>query len=179
MSILENPKYSYLIGKQNLFFRLWKKLFYYYCSFVFLFYTPVKVRGRKNIPNSSAIFCSNHNSHMDVALISFAVKKSFNHFGMLAAIDYWFDSFVKKTLTNIVMNLIPVSRKFEKKENSISFDDTVLLCKKFMEYNQRNIVIFPEGSRGTSDAIMPFRKGAARFAHALKKPIVPIYINGS
>ena len=48
-----------------------------------------------------------------------------------------------------------------------------------MEHDQRNIVIFPEGSRGTSDAILPFRKGAARFAQALKKPIVPIYISGS
>lgn len=179
MSILDNPKYSYLIGKQNLFFRIWKKLFYYYCSFVFTVYTPVKVKGRKNIPNTSAIFCSNHNSHMDVALISFAIKKSFNHFGMLAAIDYWFDSFVKKTLTNIVMNLIPVSRKSKQEENSLSFEDTVVLCKKFMEHDQRNIVIFPEGSRGTSDAILPFRKGAARFAQALKKPIVPIYISGS
>ena len=55
----------------------------------------------------------------------------------------------------------------------------MVLCKKFMEHDQRNIVIFPEGSRGTSDAILPFRKGAARFAQALKKPIVPIYINGS
>ena len=116
MSIIDNPKYSYLIGKQNLFFRVWKKLFYYYCSFVFIFYTPVKVKGRKNLPTSSAIYCSNHNSHMDVALISYAVKKSFNHFGMLAAIDYWFDSLVKKTLTNIVMNLIPVSRRYEKKQ---------------------------------------------------------------
>ena len=98
---------------------------------------------------------------------------------MLAAIDYWFDSFVKKTLTNIVMNLIPVSRKSKQEENSLSFEDTVVLCKKFMEHNQRNIVIFPEGSRGTSDAILPFRKGAARFAQALKKPIVPIYISGS
>ena len=116
---------------------------------------------------------------MDVALISYAVKKSFNHFGMLAAIDYWFDSLVKKTLTNIVMNLIPVSRRSEKKENSISFEDTVTLCEKFMEHDQRNIVIFPEGSRGTSDKILPFLKGAARFSQALKKPIVPIYISGS
>ena len=116
---------------------------------------------------------------MDVALISYAVKKSFNHFGMLAAIDYWFDSFIKRTLTNIVMNLIPVSRRSEKRKNSISFADTITLCEKFMEYDQRNIVIFPEGLRGTSDKILPFRKGAARFSQALKKPIVPIYISGS
>ena len=179
MSILEDPKYSYLIGKQPIFFRFWKKIFYYYCNTVFSLYTPVKINGRENLPLGSAIFCSNHNSHMDVALISSAVGKSFNHFGMLAAIDYWFDSRIKKILTNFVMNLIPIARKTSAKDNSISFQDTIALCKSFMDYGNRNIVIFPEGSRGEPDQIKPFRNGAARFSLALNKPIVPVFIHGS
>ena len=179
MSILEDPKYSYLIGKQSIFFRFWKKIFYYYCNTVFSLYTPVKINGRENLPLGSAIFCSNHNSHMDVALISSAVGKSFNHFGMLAAIDYWFDSKIKKILTNFVMNLIPIARKTSAKDNSISFQDTIALCKSFMDYGNRNIVIFPEGSRGEPDQIKPFRNGAARFSLALNKPIVPVFIHGS
>ena len=141
MSILENPKYSYLIGKQSIFFRFWKKIFYYYCNTVFSLYTPVKISGRENLPSESAIFCSNHNSHMDVALISSAAGKSFNHFGMLAAIDYWFDSRIKKILTNFVMNLIPIARKSSAKDGSISFQDTIALCRRFMDYGNRNIVI--------------------------------------
>ena len=179
MSILENPKYSYLIGKQSIFFRFWKKIFYYYCNTVFSLYTPVKISGRENLPSESAIFCSNHNSHMDVALISSAAGKSFNHFGMLAAIDYWFDSRIKKILTNFVMNLIPIARKSSAKDGSISFQDTITLCRRFMDYGNRNIVIFPEGSRGEPDKIKPFRNGAARFSLALNKPIVPIFIYGS
>ena len=179
MSILENPKYSYLIGKQSIFFRFWKKIFYYYCNTVFSLYTPVKISGRENLPSESAIFCSNHNSHMDVALISSAAGKSFNHFGMLAAIDYWFDSRIKKILTNFVMNLIPIARKSSAKDGSISFQDTIALCRRFMDYSNRNIVIFPEGSRGEPDKIKPFRNGAARFSLALNKPIVPIFIYGS
>ncbi len=179
MSILEDPKYSYLIGKQSIFFRFWKKIFYYYCNTVFSLYTPVKINGRENLPQESAIFCSNHNSHMDVALISSAAGKSFNHFGMLAAIDYWFDSRIKKILTNFVMNLIPIARKSSAKDKSISFQDTIALCKSFMDYGNRNIVIFPEGSRGEPDKIKPFRNGAARFSLALNKPIVPIFIHGS
>lgn len=179
MSILEDPKYSYLIGKQSIFFRFWKKIFYYYCNTVFSLYTPVKINGRENLPLESAIFCSNHNSHMDVALISSAAGKSFNHFGMLAAIDYWFDSRIKKILTNFVMNLIPIARKSSIKDGSISFQDTIALCKRFMDYGNRNIVIFPEGSRGEPDKIKPFRNGAARFSLALNKPIVPIFIYGS
>ena len=179
MSILENPKYSYLIGKQSIFFRFWKKIFYYYCNTVFSLYTPVKISGRENLPSESAIFCSNHNSHMDVALISSAAGKSFTHFGMLAAIDYWFDSRIKKILTNFVMNLIPIARKSSAKDGSISFQDTIALCRRFMDYGNRNIVIFPEGSRGEPDKIKPFRNGAARFSLALNKPIVPIFIYGS
>ncbi len=179
MSILEDSKYSYLIGKQSIFFRFWKKIFYYYCNTVFSLYTPVKINGRENLPLESAIFCSNHNSHMDVALISSAAGKSFNHFGMLAAIDYWFDNRIKKILTNFVMNLIPIARKSSAKDKSISFQDTIALCKSFMDYGNRNIVIFPEGSRGEPDKIKPFRNGAARFSLALNKPIVPIFIHGS
>ena len=118
MSILENPKYSYLTKAQPFFFRIWKKLFYYYCKVVFTFYTPLTINGRKNLPKDAAIFCSNHNSHMDVALISAAVGKSFNYFGMLAAIDYWFDSSAKRILTNLIMNLIPISRNSEFKSSS-------------------------------------------------------------
>ena len=116
---------------------------------------------------------------MDVALISSAAGKSFNHFGMLAAIDYWFDSRIKKMLTNFVMNLIPIARKSSANEGSISFQDTIALCRRFMDYGNRNIVIFPEGSRGEPDKIKPFRNGAARFSLALNKPIVPIFIYGS
>ena len=179
MSILENPKYSYLTKTQPFFFRIWKKLFYYYCKIVFIFYTPVTIHGRKNLPKDSAIFCSNHNSHMDVALISAAAGKSFNYFGMLAAIDYWFDSTLKRILTNLIMNLIPISRNSDQSSAKVAFNDTISLCEVFMNNDNRNLVIFPEGSRGIPNEIKPFRSGAARFAIALKKPIVPIYIEGS
>ena len=92
MDVLQNPKYFYLLGEQSFFYKIWKSLFYYYSKLVFTFYAPITVHGRENIPNSSFIFSSNHNSHMDVALLSVASKKSFNYFGMLAAKDYWFDS---------------------------------------------------------------------------------------
>ena len=85
MDVLQNPKYSYLLGKQPFFYKVFKTLFYFYSKFVFSTYAPTSVVGRENIPDSSFIFCSNHNSHMDVALLAVATKKNFNDFGMLAA----------------------------------------------------------------------------------------------
>ena len=178
-SILEDPKYSYLVNNQPVFFQILKKAFYYYCKFVFLWYTPVKVRGREKLPDSSAVFCSNHNSHMDVALISAATGKSFNYFGMLAAKDYWFDSTIKRVLVNFIMNLVPIARKTKNESDSFAFEDTITLCREFMNLGQRNLVIFPEGSRGIPGEITPFRKGAAQFSGELNVPIVPVFIHGS
>ena len=56
------------------------------------------VYGRENIPDDSFIISSNHNSHMDVALLSVATKKDYNQIAMLAAKDYFFDSYDNWTL---------------------------------------------------------------------------------
>ena len=178
MDVLENPKYSYLLGKQPFYFRIWKTLFYYYSKTVFTLYTPLKVFGRENMPETSFIFCSNHNSHMDVALLSAAAEKSFNHFGMLAAKDYWFDSWIKRNLVNTVMNLIPIDRKVGG-VRKFSTQDTLTLCQAFMGYQKRNLVFFPEGTRGNPGKILPFKRGAASFSLNLNAPILPAVIYGS
>ena len=178
MDVLQNPKYSYLLGKQSFFYKVFKTLFYFYSKLVFSTYAPTSVVGRENIPDSSFIFCSNHNSHMDVALLAVATKKSFNDFGMLAARDYWFESWVKRVSVNTVMNLIPVDRA-SNKDKELSIKDSETLCNAFMKHEQRNLILFPEGTRGNPGELLPFKKGAARFALNLNKPILPAVIYGS
>ena len=178
MDVLQNPKYQYLLGKQPFFFKIFKTLFYLYSKIVFSTYAPLRVFGRENIPDSSFIFCSNHNSHMDVALLAVAAKKDFNHFGMLAARDYWFDSSLKRVAVNTIMNLIPVDRK-SSEEKKLSIKESEFLCSAFMDYGQRNLILFPEGTRGEPGKILPFKKGAATFSLNLDKPILPAVIHGS
>lgn len=178
MDVLQNPKYQYLLGKQPFFFKIFKTLFYLYSKIVFSTYAPLRVFGRENIPDSSFIFCSNHNSHMDVALLAVAAKKDFNHFGMLAARDYWFDSSLKRVAINTIMNLIPVDRK-SSEEKKLSIKESEFLCSAFMDYGQRNLILFPEGTRGEPGKMLPFKKGAATFSLNLDKPILPAVIHGS
>ena len=90
-----------------------------------------------------------------------------------------FNTFVASFIGSPPMNLIPISRNSENKTKTISFDETITLCNSFMELDKRNLIIFPEGSRGKPNVMKSFRKGAARFSLALNKPIVPIYIDGS
>ena len=178
MDVLDSPKYSYLIKKQPFYYKVFKTLFYYYSKFVFTFYTPVTVSGRKNIPSDSFIFSSNHNSHLDVALLSVAAKKDYNHFAMLAAKDYFFDSWARRRSISMVMNLIPIDRKIDG-VRKFSIENTLRLCKAFMDFDQRNLIMFPEGTRGEPGVMQPFHLGAAKFAIHLKKPIVPAVIFGS
>ena len=178
MDVLQNPKYAYLLGKQPFLYKIFKTLFYFYSKLVFSTYAPTSVVGRENIPDSSFILCSNHNSHMDVALLAVATKKNFNDFGMLAARDYWFESWIKRVSVNTVMNLIPVDRA-SNKDKELSIKDSEDLCSAFMNYEQRNLILFPEGTRGNPGELLPFKKGAARFALNLNKPILPAVIYGS
>ncbi len=113
MDVLNDPKYLYLIKKQPFYYRIFKTLFYYYSKAVFTIYTPVTVQGQENIPDDSFIACSNHNSHLDVALLSVSTQKNYNQVAMLAAKDYFFDSWFRRVSINMVMNLIPVDRKID------------------------------------------------------------------
>ena len=178
MDVLNDPKYSYLVKKQPFYYKIFKTLFYYYSKAVFTIYTPVTVQGQENIPDSSFIACSNHNSHLDVALLSVSTKKNYNQVAMLAAKDYFFDNRLRRISINMVMNLIPVDRKIDGKRK-FSIKNTLCLCKAFMDYKKRSLIMFPEGTRGKPGEMLPFHLGTAKFSILLKKPILPAVIYGS
>ena len=175
MDVLNDPKYSYLIKKQPFYYKIFKTFFYYYSKFVFTFYTPVTISGKKNIPNCSFIFSSNHNSHLDVALLSVSSQKDYNHFAMLAAKDYFFDSWLRRTSINMVMNLIPIDRKVDGVRN-FSIEDTLKLCKAFMDFDQRNLIMFPEGTRTERGSKGRYKTGATRLAVLTGASVIPVAV---
>ncbi len=177
-SVLDEPCYAYLVQNQSLFTRAWKRVFGSFCKFVFSWYTPVTVYNREKIPDTSFIMSCNHNSHMDVALLMAASGKGMNHFGMLAAKDYWFDDPSKKFFTQVIMNLIPIERR-NGTDPTFPIENTLALCQAFMRRDNRCLIMFPEGTRGVPGKMAKFRKGTATFAIKLGVPIVPVYIDGS
>ena len=97
---------------------------------------------------------------------------------MLAAKDYFFDSWIRRNVINMGMNLIPIDRK-KNGVRKFSIENTLALCGKFMEFEKRNLIMFPEGTRGEPGVLQPFQKGAAMFSINLNKPILPAVIYGS
>jgi 1-acyl-sn-glycerol-3-phosphate acyltransferase len=119
---------------------------------------------------------SNHNSHMDIAILAYATRMGYEKFGFLAAKDYWFDNNFRRRFFKNLINLIPISRK--KNPESLHLKDTITLSKAFMNLGN-NIIIFPEGSRGEPGKMQRFRKGAVKFSMGLDVPILPAAIIGS
>lgn len=178
-SALENtklaPEYSHITADQTLLGRLGKKLFEYYCKFLFTIYCPLTIYGKENIPDSSYIFCSNHNSHMDSGVLMYASGRGFRNFAMIAAKDYFFENKTRKFFINILMNLIPVDRKSNRK----TITEYLVACREFVNKDQRCLVIYPEGTRSTTGELQPFKRGLAIVSVELGIPILPAYIDGT
>ena len=104
---------------------------------------------------------------MDVAVLAVSADKDFNNFGMLAARDYWFDSWLRRKAVNTVMNLIPVDRKSNNKK--LSVEDSQALCNAFMSYGNRSLILFPEGTRGKAGEILPFKNGGSTIFNWLRQ----------
>jgi long-chain acyl-CoA synthetase len=170
-----NPEYADVLKPPTRTKRLVKKSFELYCKFLFRYYCPVAVSGRENIPDTSFIFCSNHCSHMDSALLMAASGLPFEKFGMVAAMDYFFDNRRRKVFLGLLMDLIPVDRN----PNYKKIIELIVACREFLKTSVRNLIIFPEGTRSIDGKMQSFKKGPAMIATELNLPIVPAYINGS
>jgi 1-acyl-sn-glycerol-3-phosphate acyltransferase len=169
-------KISLVNHKIGLFQGIGNLLFEKFCRTVFRIYTPVKVFGKEHLLNSSYILCSNHNSHMDSAVLMYATDKNFEDFALLAAFDYWYKKSFPKLMGNF-LNLIPIDRN--QRNDAFPISDTLRLCKLLVQKN-KNLVIFPEGTRSNTGRIkQPFKRGAAVFSILLDIQIIPVYINGT
>ena len=176
-SILEDPRYSHLAKPKSILFKILSFVFDLYANTVLTFYTPVKVIGKENIPKGTPfIFASNHNSHMDIAVLAYSTRLGYERFGFLAAKDYWFDNKFRQKFFKNFINLIPLSRK--QTPESLDLEDTFTLSKGFIALGN-NIIMFPEGSRGEPGILQRFRKGAVKFSIGLNIPILPAVIVGT
>ena len=169
------PEYSYLLERPSLPGRFIKKLFEIFCKTVFISYCPLTVEGRENIPDSSFIFCSNHSSHMDSGVLMGASGLPFKQFGMMAAKEYFFGNKIRRITLNLLMNLIPIDRK----TNHVAIVQSLAACREFTRNGNRNIIIYPEGTRSITGNMAKFKKGPAMIATELGIPIVPAYIDGT
>ncbi len=170
-----DPDYAYLRETPRGKVAFWHKAFELFCLGLFNLYCPLKVTGREHLPSPPFILCSNHCSHMDSPALMYASGQGFNQFGMVAAKDYFFDHKKRSSLLPQLMNLIPADRR----ANRETIVRLMIACREFSRQGNRNIIIYPEGTRSQTGKLAPLKKGPAMIAHEIDLAIVPAYIDGT
>lgn len=143
---------------------------------VFRFYTRLGVAGRAPLPRDPFLLCSNHTSHLDSAALMVATGLPFDRFRLLAAADYFERESTAGRLTRAVLNIVTVDRRGG---HALALRHTVSECDELIRTHQVRLIAFPEGTRSTTGALLPFKAGSAFLAVALALPIVPAYIEGA
>jgi len=140
-------------------------MFYNYCKLntqliSHLYYRNIRVIGSENIPeNGPVVLAANHpNSFLDAVLIGAAVRRP-THF--LARGDAFNNPTGAKILSSL--NMLPVYRLSEGKENLTKNTETFDACQEILEANKM-VLIFAEGISENNWELRVLKKGPARIA---------------
>jgi 1-acyl-sn-glycerol-3-phosphate acyltransferase len=150
-------------------------MFEAFCRAFFIFYCPLTVAGRNQLPASPFIICSNHTSHVDSAVLMTASGLPFSAFALLGASDYFFNSWRARFLVSRFMNVVPIDRQAQPK----SVRRSLAMCEEFMQRAHGNLILYPEGTRSLDGEMQTCRSGAGLFVADLGVPVVPAHIDGA
>jgi 1-acyl-sn-glycerol-3-phosphate acyltransferase len=118
------------------------------------------------------IFAANHASHVDAPLLLSVIPEPWRRDVFVAgAADYFFDTRVKAAVFAFLLNAVPIERQRVSRDSANRVAD--LLSEGW------SMLIFPEGGRSPDGWAQPHRAGAAWLAGRTRRPIVPIYVEGT
>ena len=138
-----------------------------------LLFIGLRVRGREHLPERGPfILVANHSSHLDtISLLSLFPLSQLRDVRPVAAADYFERNRLTSIFTKTLFNILPIARANITPENN-----PLRRMREAIESGQ-SLIIFPEGTRGSSEDMAPFRSGVA---HLLEKArdvtVVPAYL---
>lgn len=127
---------------------------------------PFRIVNKKQALQTPCVIVANHLSNCDAFIVGAAFKKKVYALTKKESFTSKAKSWFLRTLGGI-----PIDR-----DNPDP--GTIINCVRLLKGGD-SIIIFPEGTRNTTDQkLLPFKSGAALFAVKAKVPIQPIFIDG-
>lgn len=138
-----------------------------FCKLLYNTLFRIEIEGEENIPSSgAAIICPNHISNHDAVLVTITIKRKLAFLGKEELFRFKpFGAVLKK------LGAIPVNRG----------TGDIGAVRKAIEVLKEDklMIIFPEGTRNKSDALLlEFKSGASLIAYKAQCPIIPCAISG-
>jgi len=148
----------------------------------------IEVEGRQNLRGLEApvIFASNHQSHLDVPSILYALRGAWRYRATPAMAKEFFDAhfhperhpFAKRftnslnyLLACLVFNAFPLPQRESGARDALRYAGE-------LASDGYCVVIFPEGKRTDAGEIAPFQPGVGMLASRLGIPVVPVKLEG-
>jgi 1-acyl-sn-glycerol-3-phosphate acyltransferase len=133
----------------------------------------LRYRRRNRTPQGPCLVVSNHNSHLDAAvLMSLFPLRRLPHVHPVAAADYFGSTWFMRTMAMVLMNGIPIERRHAK-----GTDPLVPVVD--MLTSGETLIFFPEGSRGEAGVVAPFRPGVGKLVRQVPGLlVVPVFLSG-
>ncbi|MBA4851954.1 1-acyl-sn-glycerol-3-phosphate acyltransferase [Emticicia sp. BO119] len=140
--------------------RIWGRIFFFMAGM------PVKITYESKLDSKRAyVFCANHFSYLDIALMGAIIK---NYFAFLG----------KSSVKNVPLFGYMFAKAHIQVDRSDKGSRTKALTRSIKALKSgRSIMIFPEGGIHTTDfpqMVQPFKDGAFSMAIENQVPIVPI-----
>lgn len=119
-------------------------------------------------PNGTYVFMANHLSHVDIVALFVALPINV---GFLAKKELRKIPFLGQAM--IAGGHVFIDRK-QRHSALKAMEEAAVEVRK-----GASLVVFPEGTRGTSEAIQPFKKGGFHLARQANVPVVPVGLIGT
>jgi 1-acyl-sn-glycerol-3-phosphate acyltransferase len=133
----------------------------------------LRVQGRGHLPKSDPfVLIANHSSHLDTAsLLSLFPLPRLRRIRPVAAADYFERNRLISALSKTLFNILPIARKGITRETN-----PLARMQAAIEAGQ-SLIIFPEGTRGSSQELGRFHSGVAHLVEKMPElPVVPAYL---
>ena len=143
-------------------------------EFFFRHYFQITSQGKDFIPQQRYILCANHASHLDVMSLILSTGGHIDDFAVLAAKDYFFKGAGHSSHFYKLLNLVP----FDRDPGTQALLTNLMLSRQSFNLN-KNLIIFPEGTRSLSGQLQSFKSFIGMLAWELQVPVLPACIKGT